>query len=172
MKTANYWIEKLALRPHPEGGFFKETYQSSEKIAKEALPNRFSTDHLFSTAIFFLLNNDDFSAFHRIKQDELWHFYDGSSITIHIIDQNASYSVQKLGINLDIGERPQLSVKAGCFFAVELNNKTSYSLTGCTVAPGFDFADFEMPTRDKLIALLPTHKNLIENFTRLSISTK
>lgn len=120
MKDAKYWIEKLNLRPHPEGGFFKETYKSLEFIAKGALPDCYTGNRSFSTAIYFLLDKDDFSAFHRIKQDELWHFYDGTSITIHIIDQNTTYSTQKLGLNLDKKERPQVIVKAGCFFCCRI----------------------------------------------------
>lgn len=168
MKDTNYWVEKLNLQPHPEGGFFKETYRSHEIIPKAALPERFSGDRVFSTSIYLLLSKDNFSAFHRIKQDELWHFYDGTSLTIHIISLDGSHSTTKLGKNIDEGEIPQVVVKAGCFFAAETNDKESFSLTGCTVAPGFDFADFEMPNRDKLIELFPQHVEIIKKFTRLT----
>jgi predicted cupin superfamily sugar epimerase len=85
MKTKNYWIDKLNLKKHPEGGFYKETYRSSESINKESLPSRFDADRNFSTSIFFLLSETNFSAFHKIKQDELWHFHYGESLTIHMI---------------------------------------------------------------------------------------
>jgi len=168
MKDTNYWVEKLNLQPHPEGGFFKETYRSHEIIPQAALPERFSGDRVFATSIYFLLSKDDFSAFHRIKQDELWHFYDGTSLTIHIINLDGSYSTTKFGKNFDEGESPQVVVKAGCFFAAEINDKESFSLAGCTVAPGFDFADFEIPNRDSLIELFPQHVEIIKKFTRLT----
>ncbi|MCK5219912.1 cupin domain-containing protein [bacterium] len=172
MKDTNYWVEKLNLQPHPEGGFFRETYRSHEIIPQAALPKRFSGDRVFSTSIYFLLSKDNFSAFHRIKQDELWHFYDGTSLTIHIISLDGSYSTAKLGKNIDEGEIPQVVVTAGCFFAAETNDKESFSLTGCTVAPGFDFADFEMPNRDKLIELFPQHGEIIKKFARLTPHVK
>ncbi len=166
MKETNYWVEKLNLRPHPEGGFFKETYRSNEIIPQNALPDRFSGERSFSTSIYFLLNKDNFSAFHRIKQDELWHFYDGSSLTVHIIDQDGAYFTKKLGKDIDGNETPQVMVYAGSFFAAEVNNKESFSFTGCTVAPGFDFDDFEMPDRKELLKQFPEHKEIIKKFTR------
>lgn len=166
MKYSTYWIAKLNLEPHPEGGFFKETYRSNEIIPKEALPERFSGDRSFSTSIYYLLDKDTFSAFHRIKQDEIWHYYDGTSLTIHIIDQGGSYFLRKLGKKMDEGETPQVVVPAGCFFAAEINDKESFSLTGCTVAPGFDFDDFEMPNRKELIARFPRHEEVIIRFTK------
>jgi len=164
MKTTD-WVEKLKLQAHPEGGMYRQTYKSHETIPKTALPERFSANRVFSTAIYFFLNKNDFSAFHRIKQDELWHYYDGSSLILHIIAPNATYSTQKLGINIDNGEQPQRMIKAGCYFAVEITDKSSYTLSGCTVAPGFDFADFDMPSRNKLIELFPIYKDLIKRFT-------
>ena len=88
MTNADYWIQKLGLERHPEGGYFKETYRSCEVISKHAMPARFNGDRAFSTCIYFLLNKKDFSAFHAIRQDEVWHFYEGASLTIHILDQN------------------------------------------------------------------------------------
>jgi predicted cupin superfamily sugar epimerase len=168
MKDANYWIEKLGLQAHPEGGFFIQTYKSHEIISKTALPERFSGDRAFSTGIYYLLNQDDFSAFHVINQDEMWHFYDGSSLTIHVIDKRGTYSKIKLGRDIDNGEYPQAVVKAGCFFAAEVNNKDLYSFVGCTVAPGFDFEDFEMPSRNKLVEMFPQNIEIIKMFTRAS----
>ncbi|MFH0975999.1 MAG: cupin domain-containing protein [Spirochaetota bacterium] len=166
MKDENYWIDKLKLEPHPEGGYFKEIYRSQEIIPKSALPERFSGDRVFSTSIYFLLNKSNFSAFHHIKQDELWHFYDGSALTIHVIDLNSAYYAAKLGRNADEGEFPQVIVNAGCYFAAEINDKSSYTLAGCTVAPGFDFADFEMPGKSRLIELFPQYEEIIRKFTR------
>jgi predicted cupin superfamily sugar epimerase len=171
MKDAEYWIENLGLQPHPEGGFFKETYRSKEIIPKSALPERFEGDRVFSTCIYFLLKGDEFSAFHRIKQDELWHFYDGSPLTVHIIDAYGAYSKIILGKNPEQGESLQTVVRAGCYFAAETNNKESFSLVGCTVAPGFDFADLEMPSRAALIDLFPEHAEIVENLTGSQLKT-
>lgn len=165
MKTANYWIENLKLAPHPEGGFFKETYRSEGVIPKAVLPEAFSGDRSFSTSIYFLLNENNFSAFHKINQDELWHFYDGVPLTIHVLDPDGNYYMNKLGRNIEERENLQVMVNAGCYFAAECNDKTAYSLVGCTVAPGFDFDDFEMPARNRLIELFPAHKTIIEKFT-------
>ena len=155
MKTKNYWIDKLNLKKHPEGGFYKETYRSSESINKESLPSRFDADRNFSTSIFFLLSETNFSAFHKIKQDELWHFHYGDFLTIHMISPVGEYSFQKLGLDLDDGQKLQVVVPADFYFAAEVNDKNSYVLCGCTVAPGFDFDDFEMPNRDELVEMFP-----------------
>jgi len=167
MNTAEYWINKLDLIRHPEGGYYKQTYKADELIPLDALPHRFTFDHSYSTCIYYLLNKTDFSAFHRISQDELWHFYYGSPITIHIIDpaDNYYYS-EKVGINPEKDEFPQSIVKAGYWFAAEVNDKNSFSLLGCTVSPGFEFEDFELADRKKLIKIYPQHKNLISKFTR------
>lgn len=166
MNGVNDWVEKLELLPHPEGGYYKETYRSSENIDRSALPERFSGDRSFSTAIYYLLSGSDFSAFHRIQQDEVWHYYAGDSITLHIISAEGVYSQEKLGVKLDQGEQPQRVVKAGDYFAAEVNDKSSFVLAGCTVAPGFDFADFEMPEKAELIERFPEHKDVIARLSR------
>jgi predicted cupin superfamily sugar epimerase len=166
MIEAQQWIDRLQLRKHPEGGHFRESYRCAEGIAKEHLPARFDGGRAFSTAIYFLLKGEDFSALHRIKQDEVWHFYDGSSLTIHVIDQEGTYSTVKVGTNIHAGEVPQAVVKAGNLFGATVNDTASFSLVGCTVAPGFDFRDFEMPSREQLYRLYPQHKLMIEKLTR------
>jgi predicted cupin superfamily sugar epimerase len=166
MTDAKYWIDALKLSRHPEGGYFRETYRSTEVLAKEHLPARFGGDRAFSTAIYFLLSGDDFSALHRIKQDEVWHFYDGSSLTVHVIDPEGSYTAIKVGRDLQRGEGPQAVVKAGCIFGASVDESGSYALVGCTVAPGFDFADFELPGREELCRLYPQHRPIIERLTR------
>ena len=167
MKNADYWIERLELQPHPEGGYFKETYRSNEVILEHALPERFKGRRVFSTCIYFLLLPNEYSAFHSIQQDEVWHFYAGSPLTIHIIDQQGHYSALKLGNDFEKGESFQTVVPAGCWFAASVDNASECALTGCTVAPGFDFADFEMADRKKLIALYPDHREIIERYTDL-----
>ena len=166
MIDAEEWIEALQLKRHPEGGWFREVYRARETIVQQGLPSRFTGDRSFSTAIYFLLNKTDFSALHRTKQDELWHFYDGDSLTIHMIDPNGNYSSVKLGRSIHTGEALLAVVKANWLFGATMNDTRSYALVGCTVAPGFDFADFEMPDRKQLLEEHPQHRNIIEKLTR------
>ncbi len=165
MKTAEYWIEKLNLQPHPEGGYFRETYRSGETIPKHALPQRFSGDRAFSTCIYYLLNQNQYSAFHTIQQDEIWHFYEGSPLTLHILDPNKAYKSVRLGRNPEAEESLQAIVRAGSWFAAAVNNTESYALVGCTVAPGFDFADFKLADRGHLMESFPDHRDVIKKFT-------
>ncbi len=166
MNRGEQWIEALQLRRHPEGGWFREMYRAEETIPHQSLPSRFTGDRPFSTAIYFLVNETDFSALHRFKQDELWHFYDGTSLTIHMIDPAGTYSAVKLGRNIQAGEEPMAVVKAGSLFGGSVNDPNSYALVCCTVAPGFDFADFEMPSRAQLLEQYPQHRQIIEQLTR------
>ena len=168
MINADYWIEKLDLERHPEGGYFKETYRSNEVILKDALPERFNGKRVFSTCIYFLLTPQEYSAFHAIQQDEVWHFYAGSSLTIHIIDLNGGYNALKLGRNIEKGDSFQAVVPAGCWFAAAVNDSAAYALVGCTVAPGFDFADFKLADRASLAKLYPAHRKIIEKYTEPS----
>jgi predicted cupin superfamily sugar epimerase len=166
MSQAERWINELQLRPHPEGGYFRETYRCDEVVARAHLPSRFRGDRSFSTAIYFLLDGADFSALHRIQQDEVWHHYDGSSVTIEVISAAGNHSAVLLGRNLGGGERPQTVIKGGCLFGAFLNNPLSYALVGCTVAPGFDFDDFTTPGRKELLEQYPQHRQIIERLTR------
>ena len=117
--TAQYYIEHLELQPHPEGGYYKETYRSAGSIAAASLPNEFGGNRSYSTAIYFLLQQGDFSGFHRIKSDECWHFYEGGSLLIHVLHQNGEYTCIRLGRNLHEGELFQYVVPAGAWFASE-----------------------------------------------------
>jgi uncharacterized protein len=165
-KSAQYWIDQLALIPHPEGGYYRETYRSGLTIAREALPPQFTGPRLVSTAIYFLLDGDNFSAFHRLRSDELWHFYAGGSLLVHVIEENGRYSEMLIGSDPEAGESLQAVVKAGSWFASSVRDPSSFVLVGCTVAPGFDFEDFELGRRSNLIALYPQHRRLIERRTR------
>lgn len=166
MNNAKQWIQALQLRPHPEGGWFREVYRAEETIPRSCLPSRFTGDRCFCTAIYFLLEGTDFSALHRIKQDELWHFYAGASLTIHRIDPSGDYSTVQLGRSVQAGEEPLAVVEAGWLFGATVNEPRSYALVGCTVAPGFDFADFEMPGRDQLLAQHAEQRDVIVKLTR------
>ena len=166
-RNAEKWKLHLSLEKHPEGGFFAQTYKASESISKGALPERYDGDRSFSTGIYFMVESGNFSALHRIKSDEMWHFYDGSPLTIHVIDDNGEYAPILLGRNVDNGEVPQAVVKAGHVFGASIvGNPDSYSLVGCTVAPGFDFKDFELLPRAALIEKYPQHEALIKKLTR------
>ncbi len=158
-------IDKLGLEPHPEGGYFKETYRSEGEIKADSLGAEFGSSRNYSTCIYFLLTSDNFSAFHRIKQDEIWHFYDGSSIRLHIISAMGQHTSHIIGKEVLSGEHPQLVVKAGDWFAAEVINENDFSLVGCTVSPGFSFEDFELPSRKELISKFPEHESLVTKFT-------
>jgi hypothetical protein len=166
VRDADYWIERLGLAEHPEGGYFRRTYRSNEEISLDGLPSRFSGPRAFSTSIYFLLKGGQFSALHRIKSDELWHFYAGSSLTIHAIDQVGGLTRMKLGSDLENGEAFQRLVAARCWFGATVDDPASYSLVGCTVAPGFDFQDFELGNRKALTDQYPQHRSVIERLTR------
>jgi uncharacterized protein len=165
MKPANYWVEKYQMQPHPEGGYFVETYRSDETIAKAALPARFSGDRCLSTGIYFLLENHHFSALHRIQSDEMWHFYAGGPLNVYVIHLNGNLEIIKLGNNPDNGEVFQAVVPAGVWFGSKPASESVYSLVGCTVAPGFDFADFEMAERGGLLTTYPQHEDIIRLLT-------
>lgn len=166
--NAKYWINKLGLVKHPEGGYYKEIYRSEEVIPLEALPDRYADKRNVSTSIYFMLDKEQVSHFHKIQSDEIWHFYYGHSLQIHMIDETGNYTVQKLGRNIDDGEVLQFVIPKGTWFAAEVINKNSFALIGCTVAPGFDFADFELANRGELVGKFPTHKAIIDSLTTIS----
>ena len=169
--TSQRWIDTLRLRPHPEGGWFREVYKATETIPHASLPTRFTGSRSHSTAIYFLLNGTDYSALHTIKQDEVWHFYDGETLTLHLFDPKGLYSTVTLGQKLKNGEVPMAVVKAGWLFGATVE-PTSYALVGCTVAPGFDFEDLDMPRRAVLVERYPQHREIVERLTRVSGPTK
>jgi uncharacterized protein len=187
-RDARYWIEKLGLQPHPEGGYFRQTYKSELIVESHASDNSNSARSLpvilkagetslerpagvfnsraASTAIYFLLEGENFSAFHRLRSDEMWHFYAGVPLVVYVIDAAGEYSSILLGDNPERGEVFQAVVKAGCWFASEVQDRKSLSLVGCTVAPGFEFQDFELAKREELVRESPRFRELIERLTR------
>jgi uncharacterized protein len=191
---ATYWIEKLGLEVHPEGGYFRQTYKSELRIVPEA-SGRTGRTHAVakppttvaqpgphgsraaSTGIYFLLEGKNFSAFHRLRSDEMWHFYAGSPLLVHVLDPAGGYSSILLGGDADAGQVFQAVVRAGDWFGAELAQNPhcqnpgereypSYALVGCTVAPGFEFEDFEMASRQELEAKYPGQKDIIQKLTR------
>lgn len=165
MKSAEEWIKDLDLKPHPEGGFYKEIYRSEGKIDKSHLPNRYAGARNFATSIYFLLRSEDFSAFHKIQSDELWFYHAGSAVEILILDEKGLISV-KLGADVANGEVLQAIIPRQKWFAAKVITKASYVLVSCVVAPGFDFADFDLADRSELLTLFPLFKEKIIAFTK------
>lgn len=166
MPVIQQLIQQYKLQPHPEGGWYKETYKSNEYIPATALPDRFDGSRAFSTAIYFLLEQGNFSAFHRIKSDECWHFYAGDPLLIYVIQQDGTLEIISLGNNIANGQMFQYVVPANCWFASKPAPGSSWCFTGCTVAPGFDFADFELADAAALSALYPQHESIIRQMCR------
>lgn len=152
--------EQLRLQPHPEGGFYAETYRSVHLVDTPRGPRP------AATAIYFLLTAGNFSAFHRIASDEAWHHYEGDAVHIHVLHGNGHYEVIRLGKDAAAGEVQQALVPGGAWFASEAIGLQGYALVGCTVAPGFDFADFELADRTALAADFPQHRPLVERLSR------
>lgn len=158
-------IKSLDLQPHPEGGYYKETYRSEGIINTDSLDKNYSGERNYSTSIYFLLTSEDFSAFHKINQDEIWYFHEGSSIQLHTISEDGNHQQFTIGNDITKNESPQLIVPGNHWFAAKVNNVDSYALVSCSVSPGFDFSDFILPTRKELNDLFPQHKKLISEFT-------
>jgi len=150
-------IAELRLAPHPEGGYYRETYRSTERVTTPR-----GTTRSALTSVLFLLTGESFSAFHRLTSDETWHFYRGDPIAIDIIDPAGRHEQRRIG-----PDGPwQAAVGAGAHFASHVEREDGYALVGCDVAPGFEFADFFLATRATLIAAYPQHAPLIARFTR------
>jgi predicted cupin superfamily sugar epimerase len=159
-----YWVDKLQLTAHPEGGYYRELYRSVEILDNCCLGDTFSGNRNLSTAIYYLLTKGDFSAFHRIKSDEIWHFYAGDSLQLHIIHPDGKYETKIVGNKPFTNLEPSVVVPKACWFAaIPLGE---YALVGCTVAPGFAFEDFELAERQALKKLFPQYSELIESLTR------
>jgi predicted cupin superfamily sugar epimerase len=150
------WIDALGLVPHPEGGYFRETYRAAASVGERSV----------STAIYFLVTRGSFSALHRIRSDELWHFHAGDALEVVTIDPRGMRRDLHLGLAIERGERPQHVVPAGVWFGARPRDDAAYALVSCTVAPGFDFADFELADRAALLAAHPDHAQLIRELTR------
>jgi uncharacterized protein len=164
MQTADYWIHHLKLGPHPEGGFYRETYRSKENIQLCGLPSRFPSPRSFSTAIYFLLRSQDKSLFHRIKSDELWHFHSGSPLQLFVL-QHGVLSEFRLGSYPENGNSLQVVIPANCWFGAKVMSPDSFTLSSCTVAPGFDFKDFEIADRASLLQEFPNFSEVINDLT-------
>jgi hypothetical protein len=158
-------IKQLGLQPHPEGGFYRETYRSHETLAAAALPPRYGNDRNFSTAIFYLLTPDSFSSLHRLQSDEVFHFYAGDPVTMLQLHGDGRGETIVLGQDILAGQQLQVVVPSGAWQGMSLNDGGAFALLGATVSPGFDFADFEVGTREALIREYPRCDARIKRLT-------
>ncbi|MDV4151894.1 cupin domain-containing protein [Clostridium sp. AL.422] len=156
MKSAEYYIKNLNMNPHIEGGYFKESFISSDEVKK---------DKKLWSSIYFLLRTGEVSNFHRLKSDELWYYHDGEALTIYMITPEGELITSQLGKNIDNGESPQILVPKGCIFGSAMNND-GYSLVGCMVSPAFEYNEFELFKREHLLKLYPNYKDIIIKLTR------
>ena len=164
MNNAQYWIEKLNLQQHPEGGFYAETYRSKDRLHESKLPDRYKSPRVFGTSIYFLLTTESVSNFHRLNSDEIWHFHIGGAAKIHFIDKGGTHSEHLIGPDLESDQSLQVVIPKGTWFAAEVVDG-DFILVGCTVAPGFEFEDFELADRTELSSAYPQHQTLIGRFT-------
>lgn len=171
-------VRRLGLIPHPEGGYYKEVYRCDDRIVSP--PSRFGPDRgdlSLCTSVYYLVESPDFSAFHKIKSDELWYFHAGTGIIVHCLDERGAYQALELGP----GREYFGLVRAGLWFAAEstafdkadetdmLNGSSAsrpWALVSCAVSPGFEFQDFELASRDSLLKSYPAHEALIVRMTR------
>jgi predicted cupin superfamily sugar epimerase len=163
MDRAQELIDRLAMAPHPERGFYVETYRAP--LTVDAQPH--GGLRAASTAIYFLVTRPAPSTYlHRLRSDELFHLYEGGPLEVLLLDPSGPGQVRRLGLDVAAGERPQLVIPAGTWFGVELAAGAPHCLFGCTVAPGFDFADFELADGPELAARYPSHAERIARMLR------
>ncbi|MDR5856703.1 cupin domain-containing protein [Caballeronia sp. LZ062] len=152
-------VARLDLQPHPEGGYFRETYRANQRVTRDSENDPRSA----STAIYYLLCDGAHSAWHRIRSDEVWHFHAGDPLFVHVLDANGALTTHTLGNMLLHKDAVfQAVVHAGHWFAAECSVASGASLVGCTVAPGFEFSEFELADCDDLKARYSQHHELIE----------
>jgi predicted cupin superfamily sugar epimerase len=161
-RTADEWVRALDLAPHPEGGYYRETYRAEAT----STPPGFPGPRVWSTAIYFLLRRGEISALHRLRSDELWHFHAGATLGVVELTTAGGLIEHRLGLDVAAGERPQLVIAAGSWFGARVVGNEPFTLAGCTVAPGFDFADFELGEQAALAAQFPAHAAVIATLTR------
>ena len=165
-KNATQWIEALNLEPHPEGGFYRETHRSRDRLHGIHLPERYGSSRTFSTVIYYLLRSQDISHLHKLKSDEFWFFHTGSPLIMHCINANGEYSTIRLADDGSPTAEFQAVIPHDTWFGAEVEQEQSFSLVSCVVAPGFDFQDFEMADREELLMLCPDHHKVIHQLTR------
>ena len=158
--SAAYWINHLNLQPHPEGGFYKEVFRSGITVNKA----KSSDIRQACTSIYYLLEGEDYSGFHRLVSDEIWYFHKGSPLLIQVINEAGDYYSYELS-DASTGNL-SVVIEAGLWFAAELPSKEGFTLVSCAVAPGFEFAEFEMAEQETMIKLYPQHAGLLNRLCR------
>ncbi|MGM0853763.1 MAG: cupin domain-containing protein [Bacillota bacterium] len=166
MKSSEY-IKHLDMTPHPEGGYYAASYHSQENITDGRIRERFSDDRKLWTSIYFLLEENQVSNFHKLKSDELWYFHDGSPLTIYMILEDGTLQRESLGLDIVNGQRPQVLVPKGAIFG-SVKEEEGFSLVGCMVSPGFEFEDFYLFEREELVNRFPEHSDIIMRLTKES----
>lgn len=161
MTTATELIDRLALTPHPEGGFYREVYRAPMTFAY--LTEEEQKERHTASSIYYLLRSQDRSAFHRLRSDEIWYFHAGSPLKLYLLHESTGLSSAYLG--LEAGQQAQTIIPAGVWFGAKVLAPDSFCLVGCMVTPGFDFVDFEMGERAALVRQFPEHQRLIEQLT-------
>lgn len=164
MNTAEYWIQHLNLKPHPEGGFYKEEYRSSIEVQKSNLPRGFTSARKLATSIYFLLRSVDISRLHRLRSDEIWYYHTGSPITLIYIDAEGKKHKHILGNNPEKAEKLSVLIPSGCIFCASVAQKDSFGLISCVVTPGFEFDDFELFDKEDLLQAYPQHTDIINTY--------
>lgn len=171
MHTAEYYIEKLEMEPHVEGGYFKECLQGKDimeayqKGAQQNGDNHTQNGRKLWSSIYFLLCKDEVSHFHKLESDEVWYFHDGSALTIYMISPEGELYAPKLGLDIEKGEVPQILVPKGYIFGSAMEEE-GYSLVGCMVAPCFRYEEFELMNRAEMLEQYPQYKEAIMKLTR------
>jgi uncharacterized protein len=166
MPTAEELIRHLGLQPHPmEGGFFRETYRAGDSWPAAALPTRYQAAHSASTAIYYLLTPSTFSAMHRLQSDEIFHFYLGDPVRMLQLEPNGAGRTIVLGSDVLAGQQVQAIVPRGIWQGSCLEPAGAFALLGCTVAPGFDYADYENGDRQNLVTQYPAFADMIRRLT-------
>ena len=163
MKDAQYWIDKLQLQAHPEGGYFAESFRSEETLT-QGLPQRYSGPRALFTSIYFLLPPGQFSSLHRLQTDEIWHYHQGGPLELVFLNEDGAWSSKLLGPDPDAGQQLQQLAPRGHWFGARPLNP-EYALVACTMSPGFEFTDFELARRSALLAAYPQWTSEINAFT-------
>lgn len=167
MTASGYLVKALNLEPHPEGGYYREFYRCAFGYpCGRSHSNDEPVTRSACTAIYYLLEEGDFSAFHRMKSDEIWHFYQGGPMQVHQISPEGEYSKVVLGFDIAAGQAPAHVVPAGHWLASEPCHDSGFSLVGCTVSPGFEFSDLEMATSDQMVSLCKDRERLVKRLIR------
>lgn len=164
-KTAEYWIETLQMKKHPEGGYYSETFRAQGVIPGNCLPSKYDASRNYFSVIYFLLRSGDVSKFHRLHSDELWCFHYGSPVKIYSINNCGVLQSYKLGFDIQKGETLQQVIPADVWFGAQVTENNSFALVSCIVVPAFDFNDFELATRKALIKKYPKHQKIISLLT-------